>query len=252
MKVLLVQPPVEDFYDTSIRTYPLALLYVAARVRDIADVTVLDARTGCKPRVLTNPFPDLDTFYRPDIYTPFSFFGRYYRFGLGYDDIRREIAAQQPDVVGIASMCSAYERQARDTAKAAKEISREIVTVMGGTHATIFPDRLLADPNVDYCVRGEGETPFFELVQQLKAGQVPAGHIRGLCYRDGTGMHISAPHVEKDLDVIPARDLVAADRYRIGRRKYTLSSHVARLPLLMRLLWQARRPVQETHHRSHR
>jgi radical SAM superfamily enzyme YgiQ (UPF0313 family) len=222
MKVLLVQPPVEDFYDTAIRTYPLALLYIATRVRAVADVAILDARTGRKPAVLKNPFPGLDTFYRPDIYTPFSFFGRYYRFGLTHDEIHREIAAQQPDVVGIASMCSAYERQAGDAAKAAKEVSREIITVVGGTHATVFPDRLLADENVDYCIRGEGETPFFELMQHLKAGRAPGGgHIPGLCYRDGTDMRIPAPHVENGLDITPARDLVAADRYRIGRKKYT-------------------------------
>ena len=32
MKVLLVQPPVEDYYDTAIRTYPLGLAYVAASI----------------------------------------------------------------------------------------------------------------------------------------------------------------------------------------------------------------------------
>jgi hypothetical protein len=222
MKVLLVQPPVEDFYDTSIRTYPLGLLYIAAKARDIADVAILDARTGRKPAVLESPFPDLDAFYRPDVATPFSFFGRYLRFGMRYDEMRRRIAAEQPDVVAVASMCSAYEAQAREAARAAKACSREIVTVLGGTHATLFPDRLLGDANVDYCIRGEGETPFRALIQALKAGQPPGpGRVPGLCFRDGTGIHVAAPHVEQELDVIPARDLVAPERYRIGRKRYT-------------------------------
>jgi hypothetical protein len=33
MKILLIQPPVEDFYQTSLRTLPVGLLYLAAALR---------------------------------------------------------------------------------------------------------------------------------------------------------------------------------------------------------------------------
>ena len=56
MKVLLVQPPVEDYYDTSIRTYPLGLAYIAARIADTCDVAILDCRTGYKGRASKNEF----------------------------------------------------------------------------------------------------------------------------------------------------------------------------------------------------
>ncbi len=46
MKVLLVQPPIEDFYDTSIRTYPLSLLYIATKIKDICDVSIVDFRSN--------------------------------------------------------------------------------------------------------------------------------------------------------------------------------------------------------------
>ncbi len=220
VKILLVQPPVEDFYDTGIRTYPLALLYVATRVRDIADVAILDARTGGKQHLPDSPFPELTPFYRSDTRTPFSFFGRYYRFGLTVDDMRSAIVRQRPDVVGIASMCSAYEETARETARVAKEVDPNIITVLGGTHATMFPEHLLRDANVDYCIRGEGETPFFELITCLTAGWVP-DIVPGLCWRDGNNLCISAPHIEKDIDLVPDRRLLDATRYRIGRKNYT-------------------------------
>ena len=173
MKVLLVQPPIEDFYDTSIRTYPLGLLYLAAAVGDIADVVVLDARTGSKPeRLGGHEFHELEPFYKEGTYTPFSFFSHYSRFGLTFGEIKRAVEKEKPDVVAVASMCSAYERQALEVAMAAKEASREIVTVMGGVHPTLFPERLLSHRDVDYCVRGEGETPFFELVSALSHGNI--------------------------------------------------------------------------------
>ena len=83
MKVLLIQPPIEDFYDTSVRTYPLGLLYVGARVSAIAETVLFDARTGKAPEAARQPrFPELDPFYREQAVTPFSFFDRYRRFGL--------------------------------------------------------------------------------------------------------------------------------------------------------------------------
>ncbi len=220
MRVLLVQPPIEDFYDTSIRTYPLGLLYLATRVSAIADVVLLDARTGYKPRQLPkHEFHELEPFYR-ESFTPFSFFSRYRRFGLTSVEMRQIVEKERPDVAAISSMCSAYEKEALEAATAAKEANREIVTVMGGVHATLFPERLLAHPDVDYCVRGEGETPFFELVSALCRGLRPGSDIPGLCFREGGQFHISDPNVETDIDLLPARQYADASRYVINRKKY--------------------------------
>ena len=223
MKVLLVQPAIEDFYDTSIRTYPLGLLYLATRVAGSADVVLLDARTGCKPRRLEgHEFHELDPFYKERIYTPFSFFSHYRRFGLTFTEIRKAVEKEMPDVVAVSSMCSAYEKQALEVAMAAKEASREIVTVMGGIHPTLFPGRLLSHRDVDYCVRGEGETPFFELVSALSHGNTPAERqIKGLCFKERGGVHLSDPNVESDINLLPGRQFLDADRYRIRKKRYT-------------------------------
>jgi hypothetical protein len=223
MKVLLVQPPIEDYYDTSIRTYPLGLLYIAARVRSVADVVIFDARTGARPiPVETSGFPELTPFYSPARITPFSFFDRYRRFGLTAEQIETRIAQESPDVVAIASMCSAYERQALEVAEAARRVSGGIVTVMGGTHPTLFPESILSSDCVDYCVRGEGETPFLKLVSALGRHKAPApGEVEGLCFRKEDGrLHISGVSAEKDLDVLPERELLDTDCYRIGRKAY--------------------------------
>lgn len=35
MKILLCQPPIEDFYSTKERTYPLGLTYLAVAIKDL-------------------------------------------------------------------------------------------------------------------------------------------------------------------------------------------------------------------------
>lgn len=221
MKVLLVQPPVEDFYDTSIRTYPLGLLYLAAAVREVADAVVLDARTGYRAERLEHGFPELEPFYREKTFTPFSLFTRYGRFGLHLAATREIIEKERPDVVAVSSMCSAYERQALEMAAAAKEVNREIRTVMGGVHPTVFPERILACRDVDYCIRGEGETPLFKLLSALSSGRVPeAENIAGLCFREEGRPSIRLPAVESDMELLPARQLIDPDRYRIGGKRY--------------------------------
>jgi hypothetical protein len=223
MKVLLVQPPIEDFYDTSIRTYPLALAYIAAKIRDICDVAILDCRTGLPPRpVKDGGFPELAPFYRDDRQTPFSLFRRYSRYGMGRGEMAAAIREAGPDVVAIGSSFTAYSREAGEVAAVAKEVDEGIVTVVGGTHATLFPEHVLRDGNIDYVVRGEGETPFFEFVRALASGNAAGlASVPGLSFRSGDALHVGGVHIEGSIDLIPARDFLPVEKYRIGKKPYT-------------------------------
>lgn len=221
MKVLLVQPPVEDYYDTPIRTYPLGLAYIAARIQDVCDVSILDCRTGHRGRTSENDFPELDEFYRRDRRGPFSLFTRYSRYGMEKEEIYEAIQKEAPDVIGISSSFAAYSREAAGVAAIAREVDQRIITVMGGTHPTLFPHSVLEDGNVDYVVRGEGETPFRELVRGLCSGTGPRSTVGGLAFcRNGTH-HIGNIHTEDDIDTIPARRLLPVEKYRIGKNPYT-------------------------------
>lgn len=222
MKVLLVQPPIEDFYDTSIRTYPLPLLYLAAKIKEVCDVTVLDLRSNRKRMLKTNPFPELKPFYRNDAYSPFSLFRSYYRFGMDREEIGQSIRNHKPDIVGISSLFTTYAGEALDVARIVKETDPRIVTIMGGTHPTLFPEHCLHSPYVDYVIRGEGETPLFELITQLKRGGPEVrSAIPGISSKNGTGFNISNIAVEENIDLIPERKLIKSTDYRIGRKPYT-------------------------------
>lgn len=222
MKVVLIQPPVEDFYDTSIRTYPLGLAYIAAKIKDMCEVSVLDLRTGYKGHTTRNDFPELDEFYRNDRRGPFSLFTRYARYGMQKKEIREAIQRELPDMIGISSSFTAYAREASEIAAITKEIDRHIITVMGGMHPTLFPGHVLDDPNVDFVVRGEGETPFMELVRNLNAKKNIRQAISGLSFRHYERHAIGNIHIENDIDAPPARHLLPAEKYLIGRKPYTV------------------------------
>ncbi len=223
MKVLLVQPPIEDYYHTRIRTYPLSLLYLAAALKDVCDVEVVDLRGRGKGKPLPgSPFPDLDPYYSPSMGTPFSLFSRYCRFGAGPEQIRRVLEEKKPDVVAISSLFAAYAEQAIEVARIAKEADRGMVTVLGGTHPTLFPGEVLENPSVDYVIRGEGETPLRGLVTALAAGVRPGAlHIEGLCTKYQNEVQVSSITIENNIDIIPDRSLIDPARYRIGRHPYT-------------------------------
>lgn len=225
MNILCVQPPVEDFYDTSIRTYPLGLLYLAAAVSDMATVHVADLRTGYPPKMISpgkHPFPDLAPFYRDDITSPFGLFRRYQRFGATTDQIASLIASATPDLLAVSSLFSAYSAQALEVAAIAKAIDPAIITVLGGIHPTLFPREVLAHGSVDYVIRGEGETPFRRLAEALTQGRRnDMASIPGLSFREAKGVHIGSVHHEQTMDLIPDRTIVDPSRYRIGRRTIT-------------------------------
>jgi tRNA A37 methylthiotransferase MiaB len=172
MKILLLQPPVEDFYDTAIRLQPLGLcLLKAALKRHIsgADVVVRDFHQGFGRR--TVPIPrDLaylrEYYNHPDV-SPFSTFSQYYHFGATAEDIGRAVAEDRPDMVGISSLFSAYHQE---PLACAQEIKRclEVPIVMGGAHVSAMPESVLMNPYVDFVIRGEGERALVELVRAVQ------------------------------------------------------------------------------------
>lgn len=73
-------------------------------------------------------------------------------------------------------------------------------------------------PFLDFCIVGEPEITFAELLQNLNETQPTFAAIRGLMYRDGNDIHVnpSRPLLE-DLDALPVPDrgLLKNERYRL-------------------------------------
>ncbi|HSH71367.1 MAG TPA: radical SAM protein, partial [Deferrisomatales bacterium] len=223
MKVVLLQPPVQDFYDTQVRLQPLGLCALKAAVElhlPGAEVRVRDYRQGWGRRTVKLPaeLADLRAYYPVADRSPFSTFHNYYHFGAGFEELAEDVARERPDLVGISSLFSAYHRE---VLRCAEEIVArcDVPVVVGGTHASAAPESLLGHSAVAYVIRGEGERPLVELMRTLGEGRDPSG-VPNLVYRSGERL-VRNPSAENyALAELPPPDFsdLPVERYRFGRR----------------------------------
>jgi radical SAM superfamily enzyme YgiQ (UPF0313 family) len=228
MKILLIQPPVRDFYRTSIRTQPIGLAYLAASLEAHGHaVEILDCQTDRK-RSIPPPaeLSYLRSYYPGDDRSPFKLYSGYYHFGMDWDEIREKIQGSNADVFGISSAFTPYHGEALEMARMIKQGDSRRIVVMGGAHVSCDPHGVLESPLVDYCVLGEGETRFPQLLEQLERGGVQGiEEIDGIGYRVDGKISISPIKTfVQELDGLPhpARGLLDPDRYHIKKKRTTM------------------------------
>jgi radical SAM superfamily enzyme YgiQ (UPF0313 family) len=235
MKILLVQPPVRDFYQTSIRTQPIGLAYLAASLKDNGhEVEILDCQTERKKSIpLPAELSYLKDFYPFNDQSPFKLYSGYYHFGMDWAEIRRKVEDSRADVFGISSSFTPYHGEALEIARITKEWDARKIVVMGGAHVSCDPEGVLRSPFVDYVMLGEGEIRFPLLLEQLGKGKAEAiEKIKGTGYRKvgmtrnrDEGIRIDPlQNFIQDLDSLPhpARELLDLDRYRLRKKRSTM------------------------------
>ena len=131
MKILLIEPaksPLTIGGDDVFLYEPLALEYVAAGVIDEHDVRILDLR-------LEKNLPQV-------------------------------LASFSPDVVGITAY-TVHVNGVRALFEQIKGWNPQLLTVVGGHHATVAPQDFLS-PHIDLIVIGEGVFIFKEIVRRFE------------------------------------------------------------------------------------
>jgi anaerobic magnesium-protoporphyrin IX monomethyl ester cyclase len=228
MKILLIQPPIEDFYQTSIRTQPLGLAYVAASLQAHGHrVEILDCQTEKKrPIPVPHELSYLRGFYPFEDRSPFKLYRGYYRFGMDREEIRRKIEGSDADVFGISSSFTPYHREALEIARTIKESDERKIVVMGGSHVSCDPAGVLRSPFVDYVVLGEGEIRLPLLLDRIEKRRGEGiGEMDGIGYRkEGRAVIHPLKTFIGDLDALPhpARELLDPDRYRMKKGRSTM------------------------------
>lgn len=126
---------------------------------------------------------------------------------LSDDQVRDILAREMPDVVGLTAITPSIYKAER-LLQIAKEENPDVVTLLGGIHATFMFQQVLAEaPWIDAIVRGEGEEILTDVIRTIDDGQWPSGRrdIRGIAYRDEETHQIvateAAPTI-KDVDQI--------------------------------------------------
>ncbi len=136
--------------------------------------------------------------------------------GMSNEEIKEEIQRQKPDIVGIANPFSTQVEHAIKIADLAKEVNPKILTVVGGPHVTVVPEKFLSEArNVDIGVIGEGEYTILDIAK-FCGGAKKLSEVEGIAYRQDEKVNLTpARPFLKNLDELPypAYHLVDMERY---------------------------------------
>ena len=174
MKILLIYPYCLEarIHDDDTRVVPMGLYYVGALLK----------ANGYDVEILNWHAVDRDP-----------------------QEIRETLREKNPDVVGF-SVLHANRWGAIDIARIAKAFNPDVNIVFGGIGATFLWEHFLSRfKEIDYCVVGEGEYPFLELIRQMeKEACCLPEKINGVAYRkDGAAVLNEPGPFIADLDELP-------------------------------------------------
>ncbi len=135
---------------------------------------------------------------------------------------------RQADVIAISMMSPLKALDTELTIRLAKALNPNVVIILGGNHASAFPERWI-ECGVDYVVVGEGEVAFRELMQAIVSRSSAFDHLPNLVYRDhgrakATG--VKAPKVDLNRVPVPRWDLFNLRPYGLGLQSGGLTAAV--------------------------
>jgi radical SAM superfamily enzyme YgiQ (UPF0313 family) len=222
-KLLLLQPPVQDFYDTTIRLQPIGLCSLKAVVHKYLpefQVVVKDYHHGHGRRTIPLPgeLAYLRDYYAYPDKSPFSAFYQYYHFGASFDDIAEDVVKERPDIVGISSLFSAYSREVVACAEAIKA-RLDVPILAGGSHVSADPEGMLRHECLDFVIYGEGERPLVEFLRTWQ-NQHDFGRVPNLGFKRHSEILLNPKAPNYPIDELPPPDLsdLPVARYTFERR----------------------------------
>lgn len=215
-KILLVEPPFYRLYkdNYSLGRYPLSLGYLAGIIKKETDWNIMVYNADFSANSVTGKVS----------YLAGSGFINYLKNLRDlsqpiWSEIRTVISKYEPIVVGIASKSQNFA-SVQNIAKLVKEINNETIVVIGGPHPSMVGKDVLVCPDIDICVKGEGERTIVELLNTIGEHK-GLGAVKGIVYRKGEETienpprefidnldtlcfpHEAAPEVLKDYNLYP-------------------------------------------------
>lgn len=129
--------------------------------------------------------------------------------------LKDSISEFNPELVGLTAMTSSI-MNAKDIISKIKKMDKEIITILGGVHASALPlETMNETPDLDYLVFGEGELTVADLVNHI-INKKDLSNVKGIVYRNGKNVIKNQPReLIEDMDSIPfpARDLIPLNLY---------------------------------------
>jgi len=111
---------------------------------------------------------------------------------IGYKELKAEIEKYSPFAVGITTFTTSMV-DALLTAEIVKKINPQIITILGGHHATLYPAQSIKYKNIDFILQGEGEETLPILINKLSKTKLPLNlsepEIKDFLEIDGIGFY---------------------------------------------------------------
>jgi len=191
--ILLVNLSISEVSTTSIYVMPPGLLSVVAYLRDhgvptdFLDWNIFKKNNGdCRENELIGIF-------------------------------EKRLTESKPCMVGASVMVAGQIQLAREILKSVKDISADIVTVVGGAHVSQFPKEILENSTeIDFVVMGEGESQALVCSQFARTKEFPSVWPDGIAYRDKGEIVVKQKqsYIERiDELPFPAYDILDFDDY---------------------------------------
>lgn len=189
LKILLISPPIFDFYYTPARKEPLGLLYIKSAL-DLIDgvkTDIFDTLLSGKVKKMAWPeqFKYLKNIYQKDS-SPFSLFSRYLRFGDSFDKIIARINNGNYDIIGISALFSGYYPDVEDLIARIK--TETDVTVVAGGWACAEKTDFFSKSRADYFLSGSGEYTFPLFVNAI-INNKPIKDVPGIIKKEGNTVY---------------------------------------------------------------
>jgi len=86
-----------------------------------------------------------------------------------------------PKIIGISCWSITYKEAIR-ILKKIKSINKNIITVIGGIHATVNSDEVIKNKDIDFLFRGEAEISFSKFIDEMQKEKPDLSKIEGLTY----------------------------------------------------------------------
>jgi len=184
MKIVLVQPPVEDFYFTPHRCSALGLQSLAdAWIKRGHHCHILTFPLE-KPQKKRLPLPDTLAYLRPwlikhpEEMTGTAWFSRYFRFGPALASYLERIKILEPQVVAVSCFAWSYAQTTLKLLELLKEHWQKSqnrplqppfdppLLVVGGPGVTVMPDYFTSF--ADLVIKGEGENAIVAIEKRVR------------------------------------------------------------------------------------